>query len=118
MAIQKYSESPEAGAAEGAPAPEEQEPTGEQTQEAGREDTFFISSDMLSKHLDPASVNPGDVLEFKVVGRDANGDVEVEYNTGGEGGGGKEKLASDLRNAMSEGGGGQGPGSMDEMMRG
>lgn len=119
MAMPQYSEAPEAGMAEGSPVPDDgQQPTEEQPQAAEREDTFFISPDHLSKYLDPASVNPGDILEFKVVGRDSNGEIEVEYNTGGKEGGGKDKLSSDLRGAMSEGGGGQGPGSMDEAMRG
>ncbi len=101
MAIQRYSETEEApeetlgptpAAPEEAPAPETPE----------REDTFFISPDHLSAHLDPESVKAGDVLEFKVVGRTADGELEVEYNTGGGDGSKMDKMKSDLANHMAE----------------
>ena len=74
-------------------------------EEGSREDTFFIASKMLSKYLDPESIKAGDVLEFKVVGKDADGDVEVEYNTGDSGEedhkSGMDKMKTDLATHMS-----------------
>lgn len=49
-----------------------------QPDKGGRDDTFFLPEAML-KGVD---VNPGDVLEFKVVGKSPEGEIEVEYNQG------------------------------------
>jgi len=79
-----------------APAPEAPE------QEAGQSDTsFFISPEHLGQHLDPESVQPGDVLEFRVIGKDADGDIEVEYNTGGPKQSGMDKMKGDLAEHMA-----------------
>lgn len=108
MAMPQYSEDesnpdiPEGGTdptTEGTPATEGEAPQ-------GRTDTMFIHPDMLGG-LDPESINAGDILEFKVVGRDADGDIEVEYNTG-DNKSPMEKVTSDFRAHMmggSEGGG-------------
>ena len=52
--------------------------TARQDQPATREDTFFLPSDF------PGSDNlkPGDTLTLKVVGKDADGDIEVEHVAG------------------------------------
>lgn len=64
---------------------------------------MFIHPDMLGG-LDPESIQAGDVLEFRVVGRDADGDIEVEYNHGDDSQGhmsGMDKVKNDFREHMS-----------------
>lgn len=119
----KYSDSEEAASEGATPSPEESSPAAEaqnpDAQGEGREDTFFISADHLKAYLDPSTIKAGDVLEFKVVGMDGEGDIEVEYNTG-EGEPKQSKmdqmktdLATHMASAGSEGpgdGGGAGQG--------
>ena len=48
---------------------------------SGREDTYFLPQGALPEGM---KVQSGDVLEFKVVGQDKDGNIEVEYNHGEE----------------------------------
>jgi|SRR6516164_667102 hypothetical protein len=72
-------------------------PEGQQTSDSG-ESSLFLTPDMLPSGM---KVNAGDILEFKVVNpSDADGHIEVVYNTGG----GEEKGESwedDFRHEMS-----------------
>lgn len=68
----------------------------------GSDGSFFISKEHLGS-LNPASVKPGDVLEFKVVGLDASGDLEVAYSEPGKDGAGMDKMKNDLASHMSAG---------------
>lgn len=81
--------------------PEEQPVEEGAPQEAPNEHTLFISPEHLGG-LDPNDINPGDILEFKVVGRDADGDIEVEYNTGKGNESGMDRMKSDLREHMMQ----------------
>lgn len=117
MPMPKYNEAEEPGMAAGSPMPEESEhPAETPPQEGGREDTFFISPQHLSQYLDPESINAGDVLEFRVVGKDADGDIEVEYNTGE--GGDKKDWKTDLHETMAEPGEGAVKGNPEGDMMG
>lgn len=83
--------------------PEEPEETTEESGgEPQNEHTLFISPEHLGG-LDPATVKPGDILEFKVVGTDSDGDIEVEYNKGGDTGSGMDKIGNDFRSHMMGG---------------
>jgi len=104
MPMPRYDQSEEATMPEGAAAPDAAEAPAEQPQEqmGKNEHTMFISPEHLGG-LDPNSINPGDILEFKVVGRDKDGDIEVEYNTGdgGDSGSGMDKMKNDLADHMA-----------------
>jgi hypothetical protein len=76
--------------------------------EDGQEE-LIVEKDMLPAGMAESS-NPGDILEFKVVGKDAEGHLTVVYNTGDgetkESGG--ERMKADFRKEMaaeSSGGG-------------
>ena len=58
---------------------------------------LFLGSDDLPEGL-ADTLKPGDVVRFKVVGRDADGDIEVEYATEGE----KEGEGMDWRDEMRQ----------------
>lgn len=77
----------------------------EEGAEQSSERTLFVSPDYLDG-LDPESVKPGDILQFKVVGKDANGEIEVEYQKGGGDGMGMKAgkdWKSDLKETMTGG---------------
>jgi len=86
--------------------PEEpDETTPEPGGEPQNEHTLFISPEHMGG-LDPSTIKPGDIIEFKVVGTDSDGDIEVEYNTGGdnnESGGAMSKMGNDFRSHMMGG---------------
>lgn len=61
--------------------------------------SLYLSPEMLPEGM---KVNPGDILEFKVVQADKDGDIEVTYNTGKEEG--KDDMnewENDFRKEMS-----------------
>lgn len=102
MPLPQYNETEESGMAGGSAVPEEAAAPEPQAPEGGEnEHTMFISPEHLGG-LDPSSVNPGDILEFKVVGRDADGDIEVEYNKGegGKDGSKMDKMKSEFSDHM------------------
>lgn len=62
--------------------------------------SLYLSPSMLPEGM---KANPGDILEFKVIQTDKDGDIEVTYNTGkyGEGKDEMEDWESDFRKEMS-----------------
>jgi hypothetical protein len=74
-------------------------PSGE---EGGESETITVPPGMLPNGME---ANPGDVLEFRVVGKTPEGGIQCEYNHGGmEDGMEKEKpWKTDLRNSMAAG---------------
>ena len=89
---------------QGAPPPEEAagSPSPEEEGADGSGGSFFISKEHLGS-LNPASVKPGDVLEFKVVGLSADGELEVTYSNPSKEGAGMDKMKNDLASHMSAG---------------
>lgn len=83
------------------PGPGEEQGAPEKTEQEGaegQESSLFITPDMLPPGM---KVNAGDVLEFKVVNpSDADGHIEVVYNTGKEGES-KESWEDEFRHTMS-----------------
>jgi hypothetical protein len=80
-------------------------PGGEEQSDAQGADSqkeFTVQSDTLPAGM-AETTEAGDVLEFKVVGKDAEGHLRVVYNTGDEGS--KEspgdKMKADFREHMS-----------------
>jgi len=64
--------------------PEANEPDESGPEEHGEMDnTFFVPADAVSGH----DCKPGDILKFKVVGKDADGDIEVAIEGYDEGSG-------------------------------
>lgn len=91
MALPKYSETEEPVVEAAPPAAEAPE---------AENDTFFVSVADLGGIAE--TVKPGDLLHFRVVGRDANGDIELSMAPEG-------KMETEEP---------EGPGSMDEMVTG
>jgi len=77
--------------------PEEKESQSESMHEGSDESTMFIEPDMLPKGMD---VNPGDVLEFKVVGKNSDGKVQISYNHDEESKDDGSKWADGLKDEM------------------
>ena len=70
--------------------------------DGGRDDTYFLPKDAL----DGQEVKAGDIIKFKVIGEDKDGNVEVECLHGKDGkGDSKMSWQDDLRaNVPNEGG--------------
>lgn len=62
--------------------------------ESGREDTFFLPSDFPQAD----TLKPGDQLTLRVVGRDSEGNIEVE--TVSTGGTGEPEWKTDLKKSV------------------
>ncbi len=62
--------------------------------------SLYLSPNMLPEGM---KANPGDILEFKVVGTDKDGDTEIVYNTGKDGkeDDGMSEWENDFRQEMS-----------------
>jgi len=60
--------------------------------------SLYLSPSMLPEGM---KANPGDILEFKVVGTDQDGDIEITYNTGKDGKDDTDSWADDLKHDMS-----------------
>ena len=61
--------------------PPEPNPMAEPAGEQGPSHSLFIEPSMLPEGM-AATMKPGDILEFKYVGTDKDGDIEVQYNHG------------------------------------
>jgi hypothetical protein len=68
---------------QGMDAPEESESPDESKMEGGDEKTVFIEPEMLPPGT---KAEPGDILKFKVVGKTADGKIQIECAEGGEDG--------------------------------
>lgn len=74
----------------------------------GRDDTYFLPKDAL----DGESVKAGDILKFKVIGEDKDGNVEVECLHGKDGkGDSKMSWQDEMRASVTPEGGGPPPQS-------
>jgi hypothetical protein len=103
----------EAGAGGGKPTGETMSEGGHEDA-GGREDTFFLPPDFPGSE----ALKPGDMLNLRVVGKDAQGGIEVEHVAGAEGD--MPDWKKDLRNSVQSTpgmgmGGGEPPGQPEEM---
>lgn len=69
---------------------------GEESMEHG-DDTYFLPSGLL----EGKEVKAGDVVKFRVIGKDENGDVEVEYyhDEGSKGSGWQDDMRKSVGSA-------------------
>jgi len=82
-------------------------PSGEEGMEHESE-TLTVPASMLPGGMD---ANPGDILEFKVIGKEPDGGIQVEYNRDG-GEKGEAPWKTDLKNSMAAQGSPGGEGEM------
>jgi hypothetical protein len=83
--------STESGGAEATPNESEGQ------QDVGREDTLFVSPSMIPN---ADSLKPGAELVFKFIGKDGDGDLELEYAKPSEG---EMSLGDELKQAITKG---------------
>jgi hypothetical protein len=69
-------------------------------EEKTQQDTYFLPQGVIPEGM---KVNPGDVLEFKVVGQSDKGEIEVSYHTGDDKEGGMDWRDEMRQNVKKEG---------------
>jgi len=87
----------------GEPGDERQPPDGQ------REDTFYLPPDFPGSEM----LNPGDMLQLRVVGKDGDGGIEVEHVP--MKGGGEPEWRQDLKRSVPNVPGAGGMGNEPEM---